>query len=713
MSSSINLLEFVPSSRFPSLTLLMAAVSIAVSFLFPLPASAADSPEQLQQYRYALGLIQRQLNEEAERVLSRIISDPTPFSLRDAAIFWLGECHFRNKNYAAAQDFYDQILKGFPQSQFRDRAAYGLGWAHVKDNNPKSAIESFALVGKSDRKLWVDARLKMGFLLVKFNMDPQAVSSVYEEILGEPGLTASQTFEAELQVGIGRFNASIFPDAIDHFRKALPLAPPDKKAAVLFYIGESLFRNRKFPEAETALAKVFTATPTSDLADKTRYSLAWCKVKVGKTAEATSLFTELAEKTDSTVRKEAIRNLIDLLMNLHKYREAADWIEKAVPLFPSDEGAELAYLRGLALSRLGEFEISLKAFNVFLKTWPKHARVEDVRYQSALVHIAMAKFREAMADLQPLLRRETTPETREKTIYRMGECHLNLGDLSRARSFFEQVVREYPKGSGRVDAYYQLGEIAYQSGDSKAALEAFGTIAKSSSELASQALFRAGEVLMKAHRFIDAVPSLEEYLNKYPQGKLRDDALFKIGLCQLELKDSGKALAAFSQLRDTAGYFRQEARFQIGEISISVSNYPLAIQQFKAIVTEDPKNPLASRARRAIGVCLFRSKDYDGAAETFKAILKDYPPSDVAIPECRLWLGRTFIAQGKADDGVLEVLKVPVLYPKSPLIAEAYAEAARAFAGLGKMPKSLQMWREVLKFQFEGTLADEARASLK
>ena len=461
------------------------------------------------------------------------------------------------------------------------------------------------------------------------------------------------------------------------------------------------------------LGLVALASPTPDLADKATYSLAWCKIKGGRPVEAEPLFLSLATKEDSLVRIEAMRNLIDLLMNLHKYREAAGWLAKAVPLFPAAEAGELTYLRGLALSRLGEFTDSLQVFTTFLKTWPKHARAEDSRYQSALVHIAMGKFREAMADLDELLRRETTPGIREKALYRMGECHFNLGGLKQAREYFERVIRDYPKGSGRVDALYQLGEIAYQSGDHQGAIDAFGAIANSGSELAPQALFRSGEVLMKAHRFVDAVPVFERYLKDHPQGKLRDDALFKVGLCQLELKDSGKALAAFSQLRDSTGYFRQEARYQIGEIARQVGNFPLAIQQFKAIVTEDARNPLASRARRAIGTSLYQSKDYEGAAETFKAILKEFPATDVAIPESRLWLGRTLIAQGKQDDGILEVLKVPVLYPRSPLIPEAYAEAARAYAALGKAPKALQMWRELLKFQPTGPLADEARTQLK
>ena len=258
-----------------------------------------------------------------------------------------------------------------------------------------------------------------------------------------------------------------------------------------------------------------------------------------------------------------------------------------------------------------------------------------------------------------------------------------------------------------------MGEIEYAAGNADQALKAFTSLSGTGGEVAAQAGFRRGEVLMKAGRFLDAVTAFEEYLARFPDGALREDARFKIGLCHLELKDTGKALAAFSELRESHGYFRQEARFQIGEIARSLGNYPLAIQQYKAIVAEEPKNPLASRTRRAIGICLFHAKDLPAAEATFREILREYPATDVAIPETRLWLGKTLLAQGKSEAGVLEILQVPVMHPKSALIAEAYVEAARAY-DRAKMPaRAKKMWKEVLRVQSKGPFAEEARLALK
>ncbi|MBF0499316.1 MAG: tetratricopeptide repeat protein [Candidatus Riflebacteria bacterium] len=677
------------------------------------PFIGGDTPEAAEQYKYALGLIQRQLYDEAATVLRRVLADATPFSKRDGAWFWLGESLSRVGKQTDAIAAYERGLREFKSSSLADRMAYGLGWAYARDNNPKSAVEAFARVSRKDRSLFIDARLKMGYLMVKFAMDPAKTTAVYEELLSLPNLPADKCSEAHFQAGAQHFSQGQFADAAKQFKASLDTASETARPPIMFSLAEAQFRDTKFTAAEQYYREVLAASSTVELMDKSSYGLAWCRIKSGKPEEAVAPLSRLADSPTAINRIEALKNLIDLQMNLRKYPDAIRRMEHAAALFPPEDAIEMEYMRGLALSRTGEFPKALDVFKSFIKSHPGHTRTEDARYQTGLVHISMGKFREALTDLDPLLRRETGPSVREKALYRTGECFFNLGNMKNARDAFERLRREYPEGSTKLDALYQLGEIEYASGNAAGALQAFNSLAKTDGEIAGQAAFRCGEVLMKAERFLDAVAAFDEYLAKFPSGALREDARFKEGLCQLELKDPGKALAAFSELRESKGYFRQEARFQIGEIAQKLGNFPMAIQQYKAILAEEPGNPLASRARRAIGICLFSSKDFPAAEETFKAILKEYPATDVAIPESRLWLGRAILAQGHREDGILEVLKVPVLYPKSPLIAEAYAEAARACDAAKLKSRSEKLWHEVLKFKTSGPLADEAHTALK
>ncbi len=690
--------------------------TFAIIMMLSLSVSAvcmADTPEQREQYRYALGLIQRHLYEEAAKVLSRLLSEPQVFSQSDGALFWLAECEYRQKNNLKAAGLYEKLLKDYPNSIFRDRAAYGLGWSHTNDNNPKSGIEAFARVSRNDLPLWIDANLKRGFLMVRYNMDTEQTVMIYEKLLKENSLNEQQRFECHLQAGIGKFNQSIYRHALDHFSKALEICPEDKKQPLQFYIAESHFRLKNYQEAVSEYAKTIALAPDSQLGQKSAYSLAWCHIKLNEPEKAVPLFEKQAGNKSSVVRADSVKNLVDLLMNMHQYEKAINIIDQGLQALTAAEKPDLAYIRALALSRTGEFEKSLIAFSDFVKTWPKHAKTDEAIYQNGLVNVALSRFKEAIEYFEKISSEKTDPDLREKAIYRIGECWFNLGNIKMAGDNFNKVIKLFPKGKARFDALYQLGELAYMQESHADALTAFAAIAASDNELAAQATFRSGEVLMKSGRYNDAIIRFQDYLNKYTDGKLKEDAIFKIGLSWLELKDQAQALAAFSQLMNAKGYFRQEARFHIGEIARSLENFPLAIQHYKAIIAEDAVHPLASRARRAVGISLFHTQDYKGAIETFAAILKDYPATDAAIPESRLWFGKSLIASGDRENGILEVLKVPVLYPGSDFAAQAYAEAARTYEKLNNINKSRMMYEELLKIKPSEDLRKEAEAALK
>ncbi len=671
-------------------TALLCCLSADISF-------GADTPEQTEQFRYAMGLIQRQLYEEAAKVLSNILSEPRVFSQSDAALFWLGQCEYSQKNYIKAAGYYQKLIKDYPNSNFRDKAAYGLGWSHSSDNNPKSSAEAFAKVSKKDINLWKDARFKRGFIMVKYKMDTDQMIKNYEELLEEPSLTNQQKYECHLQIGIGKYEQSIYRQALEHLEIAVNDCPVEKKQAIKFYISESYFRLKDFTRATSEYSETIALGPDTAIGQKSAYSLGWCYINLKQSEKALSLFVKQADNPKSVVQTECARNTIDLLMNMHQYSEAINRIDKYINSFTEEEQESLLYIKALALSRLGDNEKGLKAFAEFKKKFPNSTKKDEATYQTGLIQISMSRFKEAIKTFDTISSEKTNPDIREKAIYRIGECYFNLTNITEAGNAFNKVIKLFPQGKTRIDALYQLGELAYMQESYADALTAFEAIAKGNNDLSSQALFRCGEVLMKSGDYQEAIKKFKEYRIKNPNGKLAEDALFKTGLCWQELKDDAQALAAYSQLMNAQGYFRQEARFNIAEIARSVNNYTLAIQHYKAIISEDPKHPLALASKKASGICLYAMKDYTGAKEAFNEILKNYPSTDIVIPETRLWLGRTMIALNETDDGILELLKVPVLYPKCEYISTAYIEAARAYNSLGKTDKAKKMYTEVLK----------------
>lgn len=657
----------------------------------------SDTIEQREQYRYALELIQKKMYKEASKFLSNILSEPKVFSKTDEALFWLGQCEYSQENYVKAVGYYQKLLKDYPNSDFYDKAAYSLGWAHNNDNNPKSAAEAFYKVSKNDLNLWIDSRIKRGYIMVKYQMDTDLMIKNYEDLLEIPFLTDEQRYECHLQIGIGKYNQSIYRQALEHLEIAIDNAPEDKKQAISFYISESYFRLKDYQRATTEYANTIGYEPDSSIGQKSAYSLAWCYIYLQQADRALTLFVRQADNPKSVVQKEAAKNVIDLLMNMHKYFEAIDRIDKYLLNFSLKEQESLLYIKALALSRLGENEKGLKAFTEFKKQFPNSQKKDEATYQIGLIQISMSKFKNAIKTFESILEEPTKSEIREKALYRIGECYFNLTNITEAGNAFNKVINLFPNGKTRIDALYQLGELAYMQNSYADALIAFEAIASGKNHLSLQALFRSGEVLMKEGKYKEAIDKFKEYNLIAPKGKLNEDSLFKTALCYLELKDEAKALEFFSKLINAQGYFRQEARFNIAEIARKAENYALAIQHYKAILSEEPKHSLAPVSKKAVGICLFLMKDYDNAKDIFNEILKEYSSNKAVVSETRLWLGRTLIESEEIEKGILELLKIPVSFPKSEYVATSYLEAARAYNKIGKADKAKKMYNEVLK----------------
>lgn len=638
-----------------------------------------------ENFKYALGLYRKGFFKEADIVLDKIIKDPRPFDQADEAYFWLAEANYKLENWTKAAACYTEIINSYPESPYYDRSAYGLGWTHMKDMNPKSALEAFAKVSKKDKVLYTDAVMKRGYILAKYSFPPQQIIDTYELLKPFEQLDQTMRFDAYLQTAIAKFNLSIYRQALPDFEKALAITPnPESARDILFYMGECAFRTKQYKEAIAYYENTIKADPDSSSAHKAAYSMAWCYIYMADNDKAADILKQQVENPKSAVRSASLKTWVDILLNLRKFQEAADSIDKYLfvlsvndPLKP-----ELAYMRALALYSLNQFGNSERAFKEFLDNYKDSPRVYEATYRLGLSYIGQKDFTKAINTLLKLAENTKTPaDVKEKALYRLGESYFNLGNVKDAGKYFNQIVTKFPKGETRIDALYQLGELAYLQESFDEALTAFSLIAESGKPLASQALFRSGEVAMRAAKIKEAINLFETYLKKYPQASMTDDAKFKIGLAWLELNDDAQALAAFSQLLNSEGYFRQEARFNIAKIAQKAGSYALAIQNYKAIISEAPESTLVPAATEEVANCLYSLKDYASASESYREALKMRKTESSAEPRIRINLGKSLAADKKATEGALEILRVPVLHPNSPHVAEAYYEAALIYAG--------------------------------
>jgi tetratricopeptide (TPR) repeat protein len=113
------------------------------------------------------------------------------------------------------------------------------------------------------------------------------------------------------------------------------------------------------------------------------------------------------------------------------------------------------------------------------------------------------------------------------------------------------------------------------------------------------------------------------------------------------------------------------ASLQIAELAITENNYPLAIEEYKKILIQDPNNP---RALNNLAYLLMEQKKYDKALTYAKKAL-DLAPGNPSMLDT---YGMALFRVNKLNKAVKYLEKAHVIVPESGQISLHYAEALAA-----------------------------------
>ena len=73
----------------------------------------------------------------------QLLNEAQALSLKDAALYWIAEVHFKGNNFERAGQYYKFVLDGFPKSNYALSSYYSLGWCLFQEHKYQEALEYF------------------------------------------------------------------------------------------------------------------------------------------------------------------------------------------------------------------------------------------------------------------------------------------------------------------------------------------------------------------------------------------------------------------------------------------------------------------------------------------------------------------------------------------------------------------------------------------
>jgi TolA-binding protein len=198
-----------------------------------------------------------------------------------------------------------------------------------------------------------------------------------------------------------------------------------------------------------------------------------------------------------------------------------------------------------------------------------------------------------------------------------------------SRRVLDRFVVEYPNDTRIAPAMLLLGRSRLALGEPEKALDAFRRL-RPIATLPAQQLegrFWEAESLYRLKQFAAARAAYDDVLGKDATSPLAAEALYGLGLCELELKRPEPAMKAF---RDLLASWPEHANaapatFYQAQTLVDLKRYTEAVPLLKDFATKFPKSKLVPDAQYLLGSARLAAGERDAGVAELQAFVAAYP----------------------------------------------------------------------------------------
>ncbi len=290
-------------------------------------------------------------------------------------------------------------------------------------------------------------------------------------------------------------------------------------------------------------------------------------------------------------------------------------------------------------------------FDTSVKEPPTASTPEAASAYSAAAKLQNAgDFPAAETAWQAFLKDYPDDTLRPTVFHHAGVCLIQMNEFERAARSFQQVLAA-PRAIDEEEAcYVNLGWCHYvlgAQGSPERLEQAARTFARylakfPQGRLRDQALYYRAESLQQLGRTAESLPLYESLLAEYPQTSLRSTALFALGNAQLEARQFAAAKATFDQfLQEFENHgLAPDVVMRKAQACLQSSDYEEAEELFARAAAFEGFYAV-DQAMFQQAYCQAVQKQHARAAKVYAKLAEDHPHSDLVL-QAQLEAGRCY-----------------------------------------------------------------------
>jgi TolA-binding protein len=433
--------------------------------------------EQIDYAYYLLGLLQTGLNqlEDAESTLKKVSQNSKNDLLTRSSYFWLGILAFRQKEYGASTDYFQNLWenpKSVP-SQYLKYALFWLGESQLKlgrINEAKSFYQTFQDRFKND-PLAPDASWRIGF--------------------------------CEYQLGDVKHSIETLQSLKNRFRDS-PLL-----LNVHSLLGKIFLMNGDHLSSIKELNFILNSSQGNNWAGISLLALYWNYIQLGDDDGANRIFQRLQKLNHFEDEKTFIQWL-----NAEMFYHRGE-ISESLPYYFNILNTRF---REKALSRIGKayffedkYRESVTNLDILFLEFPNSRYTEEGLFVKAECLAKSGNLDEALEAYELLLRRNSNNPWRLFALTQVGGIYSSRNQYEKAERAFKEVMENFPHDPLFYHAALQLGNLNFSRKNVIEAVHYYSIVLKGNIlELFGEAYFGLGEAFYQEGRYEKALHSFEK-----------------------------------------------------------------------------------------------------------------------------------------------------------------------------------------------------------
>lgn len=674
---------------------------------YPTHPKAREARLSLGQYFLEAGDTER-----GRAQLERIVAEDGDSEQAARALYLLGRDARERGQHEQALGFFRRVVEQFPEADVAPVALYASGTAQVRLERYRDAATSFETLGQRFPNSPYARNVGTALAEVYYELDryDQAVTELNQRLpdLEGPARVRALFFLAESYNQLGRGE-----DAVVTYRRILDTHPSSEYVRPSHYgLGWVYFNQNDFRPAARAFADARRGA-TDSLAMKATYHEAVSHDRLGDRSQAASLYRSLVETwPQSRYADDAQYELGLLQYEREDYSAAAASFRQVVRTYPgSDRVGDAYYWLGNAQLADRELDAALEAYSraIDRDAAPDSLR-HEVQFQKAWALYENGRFDQAAPAFTALSESAARHQRGRDALFWAADSHFQSGRLDRARQLLLRYTDRYPDGRHAAAAQYALGWTYFKQQRYEPAARAFQRFlqdyrgADAGIPYRQDARLRLADCYYAMKRYDDAVETYRRV-----DGEGADYALFQTGQA---LNFAGRPDEAVRTLRRLVDRYpdsrwREEALYRIGYVHFQQQDYAAAREAYREVIQRYPDDALAAQAQYGIGDAYYNAGDMNQAVTAYRRVLERHPDSPTAT-EAASSLFFALSALGQDDRAQSVIDSIAAANPDADIVDELRFRRAETAYQSGATDRALGLFQQFVRTSSNASLLPEA-----